>query len=119
MPAITEEGPPLLAPLFVHTVPVPEPLAPAKVATSFTVTDVGTTPVRVLEVRSALTPRLTVWSGVTRQEQHETSSSAVSNVYTFTQILPTALPNPGPSKLAPLAPVLVMLIIDSPAWRFA
>lgn len=33
---------------------------PARVESNFTVTDVGTTPVRVLEVRSATTPRLTV-----------------------------------------------------------
>lgn len=33
---------------------------PARVASNFTVTDVGTTPVRVLEVKSATTPRLTV-----------------------------------------------------------
>lgn len=33
---------------------------PARVESNFTVTDVGTTPVRVLDVRSATTPRLTV-----------------------------------------------------------
>src|ERR1700685_1748700 len=108
MPAITEEGPPLLAPLFVHTVPVPEPLAPAKVGTSFTVTDVGTTPVRVLEVRSALTPRWTVWSGVTRQEQHDTNSSLGSNAYTLTQMFPAAAPKPGPGSEAPFAPSFAM-----------
>lgn len=48
------------AALLLQTVPVPEPLGPASVASSLTVTDVGTTPVRVLDVRSATTPRLTV-----------------------------------------------------------
>src|SRR5580658_2728216 len=48
------------AALLLQTVPVPEPPGPASVASSLTVTDVGTTPVRVLEVRSAITPRLTV-----------------------------------------------------------
>jgi hypothetical protein len=37
-----------------------EQLVPARVESNFTVTDVGTTPVRVLDVRSATTPRLTV-----------------------------------------------------------
>ena len=48
-----------VAALLLQPVPVPEPLAPASVA-SFTVTGLGTTPVRVLEVASATTPRLTV-----------------------------------------------------------
>src|ERR1022692_366940 len=98
---------------------VPVPPAPARVESSFTVTDVGTTPVRVFTVRSLITPRLTVWSGVTRQEQHATSSSPGSNAYTFTQMLPAAPPNPGPSNAAPLAPVFAMSIYDSPILRLA
>jgi len=39
---------------------VPVPLPPASVESSFTVTEVGTTPVSVFEVRSAFTPRFTV-----------------------------------------------------------
>ncbi len=79
---------------LVQLVPVP---SPARVASSFTVTEVGTTPVRVFTVRSLLTPRLTVWSGVTRQEQHEISSSPGSNAYTFTQMLPDACRSRDPA----------------------
>src|ERR1700689_5790041 len=100
---------------LVQLVPLPSP--PARLASSFTVTEVGTTPVRVFTVRSLLTPRLTVWSGVTRQEQHEISSSPGSNAYTFTQMLPAA-PRPGPFNEPPLAPVLVMFTYDSPMLRF-
>ena len=49
-----------VAALLLQIEPVPEPPAPASVASSLTVTEVGTTPVRVLEVRLATTPRLTV-----------------------------------------------------------
>ena len=107
------------AALLLQTVPVPDPFVPASVASSLTVTEVGITPVRVLEVRLVTTPRLTVWSGVTRQEQHETSSSLGSKAYTLTQMFPAAPPNPGPSKAAPLAPVLVISMYDSPRLRFA
>src|ERR1700689_3601742 len=100
---------------LVQLVPLPSP--PARLASSFTVTEVGTTPVRVFTVRSLLTRRLTVWSGVTRQEQHEISSSPGSNVYTLTQRLPDCVPKPGPSSAAPLAPVLVISTYDSPILR--
>src|SRR5580692_2239308 len=105
------------AALLVQLEPLPP--VPARVASTFTVTEVGTTPVRVFTVRSAFTPKLTVWSGVTRQEQHEINSSPGSNAYTLTQMLPDAPPNPGPNSGAPLAPVLVMSIYDSPMLRFA
>ena len=47
-----------VAALLVQLVPLPA--VPASVASSFTVTEVGTTPVRVFTVRSRLTPRFTV-----------------------------------------------------------
>jgi hypothetical protein len=68
-----------------------EPPVPARVATRATVTDVGTDPVRVFEVRSRLTLRLTVWSGVRRQEQHKINSSLGSMAYALTQMLPVAV----------------------------
>src|SRR5579863_4455330 len=80
---------------------------PPLVASSFTTTDVGRAGVKVLLIRSRFTPRLTSAFGVTLQEQQDTSCSSGENAYTFTQMLP------------PVAPVLVMLITDSPAARLA
>ena len=58
---------------FVQLVPVPP--ASARVASSFSVTEVAeVSPVSVLTVRSRVTPRFTVWSGVMRQEQQAISS---------------------------------------------
>jgi hypothetical protein len=91
----------------------PEPPVPARVATSSTVADEGVSEVKVFEVRSVMTPRLTVWSGVTRQEQHEINSSAGSKAYTLTHRFPVAVLVPkitGPSSGAPFAPVFVMLM---------
>ena len=50
---------PLSAALFWQVDTPPVPLPPARVARSFTVTEPGITPVKVLAVRSRFTPRLT------------------------------------------------------------
>lgn len=92
----------------------PLPPVPVRVANSFTVTEVGTAPVKVFTMRSRFTPRFTVSSGVIRQEQHETSSSPGSNANTLTQMLPDTPPKPGPSNGAPLARVLTTSMYDSP-----
>ena len=92
----------------------PAKLAPAPVLTSFTTTELGRTPVRVLLIRSLFTESEANPFGVIRQEQQETNCSSGENAYTFTQMLPTAPPNPGPFNDAPLAPVLVRLITESP-----
>jgi hypothetical protein len=70
---------------LVQLVPVPPP---AKVASTFTVTDVGTTPVSVREVKSRFTAKLTVSSGVIKQEQQEINSSPESKVNILAQMLP-------------------------------
>src|ERR1041385_9246396 len=87
-------------------------------ATSLITAELGTTCVNVLVSRSAPTERCTNAFGVTRQEQHDTSCSSGENVYTLTQRLPTGGPKPGPCSGAPLRPVLVMSIKDSPLSRF-
>ena len=58
------------------------------VARSFTVIAVGEAGVSVLLMRSCWAESEMRPLGVSLQEQHETSSSAGSKVYTFTQILP-------------------------------
>jgi hypothetical protein len=56
---------------------VPVPPGPAKLAISFKLMEGGATPVAVTAAlaRSLRAERLTVWSGVIKQEQQETSSS--------------------------------------------
>ena len=78
----------------------------------------GRIPVSVLLTRSLFAVRCTSPFGVTRQEQQETNCSSGENAYTFTQRLPAGAPNPGPFRDAPFAPVLVMLITESPFVRF-
>jgi len=90
---------------------------PGKEATSLTTTEVGLTPVRVLLIRSLSTDRETSAFGVTRQEQQEINCSSGENVYTFAQIFPMGAPNPGPFRGAPLRPLFVMLITESPWSR--
>ena len=68
--------------------------------------DVGTPGVRVLLIKSLRAERETSAFGVTWQLQQEISCSSGENVYVFTQMLP------------PVAPVLVMLITESPTGRF-
>src|SRR5271165_374443 len=97
----------------------PDPPVPARVETSFTTTELGRTPVKVLLTRSLFTDKETKPFGVTRQEQQETSCSSGENAYTFTQMFPAAPPNPGPNREAPLAPLFVMLITESPLVRLA
>ena len=109
--------PPAVAAELLQLVPVPVP--PASVARSFIVTEAGTRPVRVFEVRSAFTPRWTVCPGVTRHEQHEINSSDGSNAYALTQMLPAAAPRPGPRGEAPFVPALPMSRYDSPKFRLA
>src|SRR5579864_6655304 len=106
-----------VAALLVQLVPVPP--VPASVDTSLTTTELGRTPVKVLLTRSLFTDKETRPFGVTRQEQQETSCSSGENAYTFTQMFPAAPPNPGPNREAPLAPLFVMLITESPLVRFA
>jgi hypothetical protein len=84
-----------------------------------TTTEVGITPVNVLLARSFFTERETKAFGVTGHVQQEINCSSGENVYTFAQILPTAVPNPGPSRGAPLRPELLMSITESPFWRLA
>ena len=106
---------PANAALLVQFVPVNP--TPAPVLTSFTTTELGRTPVRVLLIKSLLTDREAKPLGVIRQEQQDTNCSSGENAYTFTQMLPTAPPNPGPLSDAPLAPVFVKLITESPEVR--
>src|SRR2546422_7673202 len=87
------------------------------VESSFTTIEFGRTPVSVLLTRSLLAERDTSPLGVIRQEQQEINCSSGENAYTFTQMLPTDPPNPGPFSDAPLAPVLVMFITESPLVR--
>jgi len=101
--------------LFVQSVPLPP--VPATVDNNFTAIEPGRTPVSVLLVRSFTTDNEASPFGVTRQEQQEISCSSGENAYTLTQILPTLLPNPGPNKDAPVAPVFVMLMTPSPRVR--
>lgn len=68
--------------------------------------DVGCAGVSVLLTKSLLADRDTRALGVTVQEQHEISCSSGENVYTLAQMLP------------PVAPELVILIIESPICRF-
>jgi hypothetical protein len=58
---------------------VPVPFPPARVETSLTTTDVGRTAVAVLLIRLLMTEIEASPSGVTRQEQQDTSSSPGSN----------------------------------------
>ena|SRR5581483_1533896 len=91
---------------------VPDPPLPARVETSFTTMEGGTTPVSVLLVRSLATNKLARPFGVIRQEQQEISCSSGLNAYTLTQRFPDAAPMPGPFSREPFAPVLVMKICD-------
>jgi hypothetical protein len=88
-------------------------------ATSLTTADVGMTPVKVVLSKSAFSESDAKPFGVTKQEQHETNCSSGENVYTLTHRFPTDVPNPGPSSGAPLNPVLVTLMTESPLSRFA
>src|ERR1039458_9665678 len=88
---------------FLTTARLP---VPARVESTFTTTEDGTTPVRVLIVRSRLTPNSTTPFGVMRQEQQEMSCSSGENAYTFAQMFPAAPPKPGPSRGAPFATAL-------------
>ena len=83
------------------------------VDSSLTTIDVGTPGVRVLLIRSFRADSETNASGVTRQLQQEISSSLGSNVYTFTHRFPFWV---GKATVE-LAPVLVMLITESPTAR--
>ena len=94
---------------------VPEPAVAAlqelpAVATSLTTIDVGTAGVSVLLIRSLRALSETSAFGVTVQLQQDTNCSSGENAYTFTQRL---------DEVAPLAvaPVLVMLITESPTFR--
>src|ERR1700736_5500106 len=81
-------------------------------ASSLITTDVGTPGVSVLLIKSLRTDSELRAFGVTGQEQQETISSAGSNVYTLTQILPAGS--------APLrVPALVRLTYESPLSRLA
>lgn len=78
-----------------------------RLETSFTVMDVGTPGVSVLLIKSFRADRELSPFGVTGQAQHEISSSAGSNVYTLTQILPAGS--------APFnVPAFVKLTYESP-----
>jgi hypothetical protein len=83
------------AALFVQLVPLPPDAA--SVDTNLMTSDVGLTPVMVLDTRSEFTEMLTRALGVTRQEQQEINCSSGENAYTFTQMFPTAPPKPGPA----------------------
>jgi hypothetical protein len=56
--------------------------------------------------QTVLTERSTRPLGVIRQEQQDINCSSGENAYTFTQMFPTAPPNPGPFRGAPFAPGL-------------
>ena len=114
-PASGKASVPANAALLVQAVPVKP--GPAAVFTNFTTTELGRTPVSVLLTRSWLTERETKPFGVIKHEQQETSCSSGENAYTFTQMLPTPGPKPGPLSGAPLVPVLLMLMTESPAVR--
>ncbi len=85
-----------------------------EVAISLTTTAVGTPGVKVLLIRSLRTDREASPLGVTGQAQHEINCSSGENVYTFTQMLPFCVGN----DVVELAPVLVMLMTESPIARF-
>jgi hypothetical protein len=75
---------------IVLAVPAVDALqGPPVVASSLITMDVGTPGVRVLLIKSLRAERETNPSGVTGQEQQETSCSSGEKVYTFTQRLPS------------------------------
>ena len=87
------------------------------VASSFTTMDVGTAGVNVLLIRSLRADRFTNPFGVTGQEQQEIICSSGENAYTFTQIAPVVAADVPAANPAPRAPVLLMLITESPMFR--
>ena len=104
---------PASAALFVQFMPVNA--APAAVFRSFKTMELGLMPVRVLLIKSLFTDSETSPFGVIRQEQQATNCSSAEKAYRFTQMFPAAFPNPGPFNEAPLLPVFVMLMTESPA----
>lgn len=108
---------PAVAALFVQLMPVY--VGPAPVLTNFTTTEFGFTPVSVLLITSSFTDKETNPLGVIRQEQQEINCSSGENPYTFTHMFPIAAAKPGPVSEAPLAPLLVKLITESPEVKLA
>ena len=80
--------------------------------------DVGTAGVSVLLIKSLLADSETSPFGVTGQEQHEIICSSGEKAYTFAQMAPVVLALVPAAKPAPLAPLFVMLITESPTFRF-
>ena len=80
-----------------------------------TVIEVGVAGVSGLEIKSLTADRETNPFGVTGQEQHDTNSSSGENTYTFAQTAPVTLAVVPDCRPAFKAPVLEMLMTESPA----
>jgi hypothetical protein len=72
----------------------------------------------VLLIRSWRADKETSPFGVTGQEQQEIICSSGENAYTLTQRAPVVDADVPEAKAAPLAPELLMLITESPMFRF-
>jgi len=88
------------------------------VANNFTTSAVGTAGVSVLLIKSCRADSDTSPFGVTGHEQQDTICSSGEKAYTLTQNAPVVAAVVPDDCPAPSAPVFVMLIVESPRFRF-